>query len=36
VLVAPLHVSVPPGPGRVLTESLLGLSAGSMLAVAAP
>jgi HAD superfamily hydrolase (TIGR01509 family) len=36
VLVAPLHVSVPPGPGRVLTESLLGLSAGSMLTVAAP
>jgi HAD superfamily hydrolase (TIGR01509 family) len=36
VLVAPLHVSVPTGPGRVLTESLLGLSAGSMLAVAAP
>ncbi len=36
VLVAPLLVSVPPGPGRVLTESLLGLSAGSMLTVAAP
>jgi HAD superfamily hydrolase (TIGR01509 family) len=31
VLCAPLHVSVPPGPGRVFTESLVGLSAGSLL-----
>jgi HAD superfamily hydrolase (TIGR01509 family) len=36
VLVAPLHVPVPPGPGRVLTESLTGLSAGSVLRVATP
>jgi HAD superfamily hydrolase (TIGR01509 family) len=36
VLVAPLHVPVPPGPGRVLTESLTGLSASSVLSVAAP
>ncbi len=35
VLVAPLHVPVPPGPGRVLTESLTGLSASSVLSVAA-
>jgi HAD superfamily hydrolase (TIGR01509 family) len=35
VLVAPLHVSVPPGPGRVFTESLAGLTAGSRLSVAA-
>jgi HAD superfamily hydrolase (TIGR01509 family) len=36
VLVAPLHVQVPPGPGRVLTESLIGLSASSVLRVAVP
>ena len=36
VLVAPLHVPVPPGPGRVFTSSLTGLSAGSVLSVAAP
>ncbi len=31
VLVAPLHVTVPPGPGRVFARSLVGLSAGSVL-----
>ena len=31
VLVAPLHVSVPHGPGRIFTESLVGLSAASTL-----
>ncbi len=36
VLVAPLHVSVPPGPGRVFTESLVGLAADSRLSVDAP
>ncbi len=36
VLVVPLHVPVPPGPGRVLTESLTGLSASSALSVGAP
>ena len=36
VLVAPLHVTVLPGPGRVFTESLVGLSAASRLGVAAP
>ena len=36
VLVAPLHVPVAPGPGRVLTHSLTGLSASSVLSVAAP
>ena len=35
VLVVPLHVPVPPGPGRVLTESLTGLSASSALSVGA-
>ena len=35
VLVAPLHAPVPPGPGRVFTESLVGLSARSRLSVAA-
>jgi HAD superfamily hydrolase (TIGR01509 family) len=29
VLCAPLHVAVPPGPGRVFTDSLVGLSAAS-------
>ena len=29
VLCAPLHVPVPPGPGRVFTDSLVGLSAAS-------
>jgi HAD superfamily hydrolase (TIGR01509 family) len=33
VLVAPLHVAVPPGPGRTFTASLVGLGAGSMLSV---
>jgi len=33
VLVAPLHVPVAPGPGRVLTDSLVGLSASSVLDV---
>jgi HAD superfamily hydrolase (TIGR01509 family) len=36
VLVAPLHVSVPPGPGRTFTASLVGLGADSLLSVAAP
>jgi HAD superfamily hydrolase (TIGR01509 family) len=31
VLCAPLHVPVPPGPGRVLTQSLVGLTASSTL-----
>lgn len=31
VLCAPLHVRVPPGPGRVFTESLQGLTAESVL-----
>jgi HAD superfamily hydrolase (TIGR01509 family) len=31
VLCAPLHVAVPPGPGRVFVDSLVGLSAGSPL-----
>ena len=31
VLCAPLHVQVPPGPGRVFTDSLVGLSASSLL-----
>jgi HAD superfamily hydrolase (TIGR01509 family) len=31
VLCAPLHVSVPPGPRRIVTESLVGLSAASVL-----
>ena len=31
VLVVPLHVSVPPGPGRVFTHSLVGLGAASPL-----
>jgi HAD superfamily hydrolase (TIGR01509 family) len=31
VLCAPLHVPVPAGPGRVFTESLVGLSASSTL-----
>jgi HAD superfamily hydrolase (TIGR01509 family) len=31
VLCAPLHVPVPPGPRRVFTDSLLGLSASSVL-----
>jgi len=31
VLCAPLHVPVPPGPARVFTESLVGLSARSVL-----
>jgi HAD superfamily hydrolase (TIGR01509 family) len=35
VLVAPLHVSVPPGPGRTFTQSLVGLSARSRLSAAA-
>jgi HAD superfamily hydrolase (TIGR01509 family) len=35
VLVAPLHVPVPPGPGRVFAPSLVGLSAGSVLERAA-
>jgi HAD superfamily hydrolase (TIGR01509 family) len=35
VLVVPLHVSVPPGPGRVFTDSLVGLGARSRLSVAA-
>ena len=30
VLCAPLHVQVPPGPGRVFTDSLVGLSASSL------
>jgi HAD superfamily hydrolase (TIGR01509 family) len=30
VLVAPLHVPVPPGPGRVFARSLAGLDAGSL------
>jgi HAD superfamily hydrolase (TIGR01509 family) len=33
VLCAPLHVAVPPGPGRVFTDSLAGLSASSLLPV---
>jgi HAD superfamily hydrolase (TIGR01509 family) len=33
VLCAPLHVAVPPGPGRVFTDSLVGLSASSLLPV---
>jgi HAD superfamily hydrolase (TIGR01509 family) len=35
VLVAPLHVTVPDGPGRVFTESFVGLTAASRLPVAA-
>ena len=35
VLVAPLHVPVPPGPGRTFTASLVGLGADSLLSVAA-
>jgi HAD superfamily hydrolase (TIGR01509 family) len=31
VLCVPLHVPVPPGPGRVFVDSLVGLSAGSVL-----
>ena len=31
VLVVPLHVSVPPGPRRIFTDSLVGLSAASPL-----
>ncbi len=31
VLVVPVHVSVPPGPGRTFTDSLVGLSAASSL-----
>jgi HAD superfamily hydrolase (TIGR01509 family) len=31
VLVAPLHVTVPGGPGRVFTESLVGMTAASCL-----
>jgi HAD superfamily hydrolase (TIGR01509 family) len=31
VLCAPLHVTIAPGPGRVFTESLVGLTAGSVL-----
>ena len=31
VLVAPLHVPVPPGPGRILVETLVGLDAASRL-----
>jgi HAD superfamily hydrolase (TIGR01509 family) len=31
VLCAPLHVSVPAGPGRILTDSLVGLSAAAIL-----
>jgi HAD superfamily hydrolase (TIGR01509 family) len=31
VLCAPLHVSVPPGPRRVFTDSLVGLTASSLL-----
>ena len=34
VLVVPLHVPVPAGHGRVFAESLVGLSAGSLLGVA--
>lgn len=34
VLCAPLHVPVPPGPGRVFTESLVGLTASSTLPAA--
>lgn len=33
VLCAPLHVQVPPGPGRIFTDSLAGLSASSRLPV---
>jgi beta-phosphoglucomutase-like phosphatase (HAD superfamily) len=33
VLCAPLHVTVPPGPRRVFTDSLVGLSAESLLPV---
>ncbi len=33
VLVVPLHVTVPPGPGRVFAHSLVGLSASSLLAL---
>ena len=36
VLVAPLHVSVAPGQGRVLAGSLVGLSAHSLLSAVAP
>ena len=36
VLVAPLHVPVPAGPGRVFAESLVGLRADSVLGVPAP
>jgi len=35
VLVAPLHVPVQPGPGRILTESLVGLRADSVLSAPA-
>jgi HAD superfamily hydrolase (TIGR01509 family) len=35
VLVAPLHVTVPDGPGRVFTESFVGLTAASRLPAAA-
>ena len=35
VLVAPLHVPVPAGPGRTFTASLVGLGAESLLSVAA-
>jgi beta-phosphoglucomutase-like phosphatase (HAD superfamily) len=31
VLCAPLHVAVPPGPGRIFTDSLVGLAASSVL-----
>jgi HAD superfamily hydrolase (TIGR01509 family) len=36
VLVVPLHVPVPPGPGRVVTDTLVGLTAGSVLRLVAP
>lgn len=36
VLCAPLHVSVPAGPGRVFVESLEGLTAAATLALDAP